>query len=208
MSIAIIDYQMNNIRSVQKAFESMGFSTSVVSEASELERFEQIVIPGVGAFGQAMQRLEQLGMVEAIRAAAARGKSVLGVCLGMQLLFEQSEEFGTHRGLSLLPGTCHRLPKEVRVPHVGWNQVEIARPSPLLEQVEDKQYFYFVHSYFAEPKELDLVLATTDYGRPFPSIVGIERVWGVQFHPEKSQKSGLRILRNFAEYRCMPARLK
>lgn len=198
MRIAIVDYQMNNIRSVQKAFESLGVQPEIVATPEAIGAFDRIVIPGVGAFGQAMARLEEIGMAEAIRQAAAGGKQVLGICLGMQLLFDASEEFGSHRGLGLLAGTCRRLPDSVRIPHVGWNRVEIVRPAALLDGVETSQYFYFVHSYCAEPSLPELVLATTEYGGTFPSIVGGGNVWGAQFHPEKSQKWGLRILANFA----------
>lgn len=198
MSIAIVDYQMNNIRSVQKAFESLGVHPEIVTTPEALGAFDRIVIPGVGAFGQAMARLEEIRMAEAIRQAAASGKQILGICLGMQLLFDSSEEFGSHRGLGLLPGTCRRLPDSVRIPHVGWNLVEIVRPAALLDGIETSQYFYFVHSYCAEPSRPELVLATTEYGGTFPSIVGGGNVWGAQFHPEKSQKWGLQILANFA----------
>lgn len=195
--IAIIDYGMGNLRSVQKGFEKVGFEAVVEKEPALVARAEGLVLPGVGAFADAMRNLCAAGLDEAIQKSVLEGKPFLGICLGQQLLFEASEEWGTTRGLSIFPGRVRRLPNGVKVPHMGWNQVEIKHPCPLLEGIPDLSSFYFVHSYYVDPADPSLVVALTEYGKHFASIVARDNVYGIQFHPEKSSILGLRILENF-----------
>lgn len=198
--IAIIDYGMGNLRSVQKAFEQVGFPAEIVRRPEALATAPAVVLPGVGAFGDAMANLQEMGMVGAIRQAVQQGKPFLGICLGQQLLFESSEEFGHTAGLGLLPGQVRKFPAgELKVPHMGWNQIAIQKDCPLLRDVPDKSYFYFVHSYYVDPTESALTAALTEYGLPFASIVSRDQVFGIQFHPEKSSTMGLRILENFGK---------
>jgi glutamine amidotransferase len=196
----IIDYGMGNLRSVEKALMAVG-DQAVISEDPEVVRHsDRLILPGVGAFGDAMSNLKQAGLDLAIRDAVAEGKPLLGLCLGLELLFSESEEFGRHEGLNLIPGHVRKFEETaLRVPHVGWNQIESLRPDPLLENLPDGSYFYFVHSFFVEPDRSDDALAWTNYGGPFCSIARHENVWGAQFHPEKSQDAGKRLLRNFFE---------
>jgi len=195
--IAIIDYGMGNLRSVQKGFEKVGVEAVIVKEPALVARAEGVVLPGVGAFADAMRNLGAAGLDEAVRRSVLDGKPFLGICLGQQLLFEASEEWGITRGLSIFPGRVRRLPDGVKVPHMGWNQVEIRRFCPLLEGIPEGSSFYFVHSYFVDPAEPDLVVGLTGYGEHFASIVARNNVYGIQFHPEKSSSLGLRILENF-----------
>jgi imidazole glycerol-phosphate synthase subunit HisH len=197
--ITLLDYGMGNLRSVEKALERVGAGVRRTSDPGETAAAERLVVPGVGAFGQAMERLRGAGLDEAIRAAVGAGARFLGICLGMQLLFDESEEHGTHRGLGLLPGRVVRLPSRVKVPHVGWNQALPARPDPLFEGLPAEPFFYFDQSYCCLPARRADVLAETDHGVRFASAAGRGRVYGVQFHPEKSQASGLRMLKNFVE---------
>ncbi len=198
--IAIVDYGMGNLRSVQKAFEKIGATARIVPFPRDLEKARGIVLPGVGAFGQAMNNLRVIGWDVALRASVTRGMPLLGICLGMQLLFESSEEMGQHEGLGILPGTVKRFRGKVKVPQMGWNQVHIRQPSVLLREVADGSYAFFVHSYYCAPSDKAMVLATTDYGIEFASVVGRGKVFGAQFHPEKSQSVGLKMLANFAEF--------
>lgn len=197
--IAIIDYGMGNLRSVQKGFEKVGYQAEFVSEPSLLKNYRGVVLPGVGAFGDAMENLQQMGMVAALQQVAASGKPLLGICLGQQLLFESSEEWGETAGLAIFPGKVSRLPSGYKIPHMGWNQIRIKQQSPLLAGVECDAAFYFVHSYYVDPADSQVVLTTTDYGVSFASIIGNKNVFGIQFHPEKSSQSGLKILRNFGK---------
>jgi imidazole glycerol-phosphate synthase subunit HisH len=196
----IIDYGMGNLRSVEKALMAVG-DQAVISQDPEVVRHsDRLILPGVGAFGDAMSNLKQAGLDRAIRDAVAEGKPLLGLCLGLELLFTESEEFGRHEGLNLIPGHVKKFEDTaLRVPHVGWNQIESLRPDPLLENLPDGSYFYFVHSFFVEPDRPEDALAWTNYGGPFCSIARHENVWGAQFHPEKSQDAGKRLLRNFLE---------
>jgi glutamine amidotransferase len=196
----IIDYGMGNLRSVEKALMAVG-DQAVISQDPEVVRHsDRLILPGVGAFGDAMSNLKQAGLDVAIRDAVAEGKPLLGLCLGLELLFSESEEFGRHEGLNLIPGHVRKFEETaLRVPHVGWNQIESIRPDPLLENLPDGSYFYFVHSFFVEPDRSDNALAWTNYGGPFCSIARHENVWGAQFHPEKSQDAGKRLLRNFLD---------
>lgn len=196
--VAIVDYGMGNLRSVQKAFERIGAEARVIQAPRALADARGIVLPGVGAFGQAMVNLRAAGWVEPLRDACARGIPFIGICLGMQLLFESSEEMGQHEGLGILQGSVRRFSGELKVPQMGWNQIHIKQASPLLRDVADGSYAFFVHSYYCAPRDRSLVLATTDYGIEFASVVGRGNVFGAQFHPEKSQAVGLRMLENFA----------
>jgi glutamine amidotransferase len=197
--IAIIDYGMGNLRSVQKAFERGGHPAAITGRAEDVARATRLVLPGVGAFGEAMDNLRKGGLIAPLLSAVAHGIPLLGICLGQQLLFSRSEEMGDNEGLGLLPGRVRRFPSSLRVPHIGWNQAHIRRSSPLLEGIPDHAFFYFVHSYYVDPADSGDTLTTTDYGIDYASIVGRGRLFGIQFHPEKSQDLGLRILKNFAE---------
>jgi glutamine amidotransferase len=197
--VAIIDYGVGNLRSVAKAFEAVGCEAVVSADARVLRAAKRLVLPGVGAFGACMKALGERGFDEVVRERAREGTPLLGVCVGMQMLFEESEEFGPTRGLGLLGGRVRRFSRELLVPQTGWNQV--ARSSgahPLLEGIEEGAFFYFVHSFYCEPEEREVVRAETEYGARYASVVAREAVCGVQFHPEKSQAAGLRLLRNFA----------
>jgi glutamine amidotransferase len=196
--IAIVDYGMGNLRSVQKAFEKIGATARVVPFPRDIENARGIVLPGVGAFGQAMDNLRAIGWIDPLRDACARGVPFIGICLGMQLLFESSEEMGQHEGLGILRGEVKRFSGELKVPQMGWNQIHIQRSSPLLRDVAEGSYAFFVHSYYCAPRDSDIILATTEYGIEFASMVGRGNVFGAQFHPEKSQSVGLKMLENFA----------
>ncbi len=197
--IAIIDYGMGNLRSVQKAFEFLGFTAAIVDQPRQLEEASHLVLPGDAAFGDAMRNLRRAGWQEAIFQGIEKGKPFLGICVGLQLMFAKSEEMGDHQGLGLLPGKVVRFPASERVPQIGWNQISIRRETPLLEGVPDDSFFYFVHSYYVDADRVDDCMAITDYGLEYTSIAGRDHLFGVQFHPEKSQDNGLRILKNFAE---------
>jgi glutamine amidotransferase len=199
--IAIIDYQMGNLRSVQKGFEKVGHEATITGDPAELARAEKIVLPGVGAFGDAMAELQRRELVEPIRAAVAAGKPFLGICLGLQLLFETGYEGGEFAGLGILPGKVVRfdLPPGFKVPHMGWNRGTQRHASPLLAGIEQGAYFYFVHSYYAVPAEAGVVAIEADYGGPFCAAVERGNLFATQFHPEKSQAAGLQLLKNFAE---------
>lgn len=193
--IAIIDYGMGNLRSVQKAFEFVDLKAEIVTSPAEMEGAGKIVLPGVGAFSDAMDALTREGWVPAIRRAVEAGKPLLGICLGMQLLFEHSEEGGSFAGLGLLPGRVRRLPEGRKIPHMGWNDITL-RPSPLFAGIAPRPYVYFVHSYYADAAE-EHIIATADYGLPFCAAVQKGNIYATQFHPEKSGDVGLNMLRNF-----------
>jgi len=197
--IAIIDYGMGNLRSVQKGFEKVGVEAAVVGDPALVDRADGVVLPGVGAFADAMANLRAAGMDGAIHRVVEAGKPFLGICLGQQLLFEASEEWGYAEGLGVFPGRVCRLPDGLKVPHMGWNQIEIQRPDPILEGIPDRSSFYFVHSYVVNPAQEGVVLTLTEYGARFASIVGRENIYGIQFHPEKSSALGLKILENFGK---------
>ncbi len=200
--IAIIDYGMGNLRSVQKGFEQVGHSATITSDPAVIAKAERVVLPGVGAFGDAMQELNARGLVEPIKTFVASGKPFLGICLGLQLLFEVGHEDGHHAGLGLLGGEVRRfeLPHDFKVPHMGWNQLLIRRPAPILAGLPDGVHMYFVHSYYVVPRDPAVIATETDYGGPFVSSIWRGNIFATQFHPEKSQNDGLRILKNFAEY--------
>jgi imidazole glycerol-phosphate synthase subunit HisH len=199
--IAIIDYGMGNLRSVQKAIEKVGHQAVVTSDPAQVAAADKVILPGVGAFEDAAAELRRLDLVKPVLQAIDSGKPFLGICLGLQLLFDISYENGRHEGLGVLRGECVRfdLPKDLAVPHMGWNQLDIRRPAPVLSGVSEGAYVYFVHSYYVVPKDADVIATETDYGGPFCSMVWRDNIFATQFHPEKSQAEGLKILKNFAE---------
>jgi imidazole glycerol-phosphate synthase subunit HisH len=201
--IALIDYGISNLRSVQKAFEHLDTAVTLVDTPDRLAQADRLILPGVGAFPAGMKGLQERGLIEPIKQAARQGKPLIGICLGMQLLFESSDEMGETEGLALLPGQVTRIGgpssavRGLKVPHMGWNQLDVVRDHPLVHDLVSGSYAYFVHSYAIYPEDHDMVFATTDYGGLFASIVGRGNVCGLQFHPEKSQAVGLKLLRNF-----------
>jgi glutamine amidotransferase len=199
--IAIVDCRMGNLRSVQKAFEKVGHSARVVSEPEAIAQAEKIVLPGVGAFADAIAELRRRELVEPLREAISAGKPFLGICLGLQLLFDVSHEDGRHEGLGVLPGEVKRfeLPEGFKVPHMGWNQARIKQPSPVLEGIADGAHFYFVHSYYPVPADPSVTALEADYGGPFCAAICRDNLFATQFHPEKSQADGLRLLSTFAK---------
>lgn len=189
---------MGNLRSVQKAFERIGASAQVTQEPKAIEKASKLVLPGVGAFEDARRNLETLGLIEPIVSRIRQGVPFLGLCLGLQLLFTESEEGGRHPGFNLVEGRVRRFPKSgLKVPHIGWNQIQKRSECPLLKGIPDGSYFYFVHSYYVDPVEKGCVVAETSYGIPFASAVWRDNLFATQFHPEKSQTLGLRLLENF-----------
>ena len=197
--VAIIDYGVGNLRSVEKAFQAGGVGAFVSSDEGVLRAADKLVLPGVGAFRACMEALGGRGFDRLVREHVAAGKPLLGVCVGMQMLFEESEEFGVTPGLGFLRGRVRRFPAGLRVPQVGWNQVNWARPHALAEGIEDGTFFYFVHSFYCEAADAAAAVGETEYGLTYASVVSGGNVCGVQFHPEKSQAAGLRLLKNFAE---------
>lgn len=200
--IAIIDYGMGNIHSVQKALEHLGAKTLVTNKPADLKECAKIVVPGVGAFDDAIEELKKRDLVSAIKDSALNKKIFLGICLGMQILFEASEEALREKGLGILKGRVKRFESKtgIKVPHMGWNELKIKQKNcPLLQDLKDNSFVYFCHSYYPVPQEEAVTAATADYGVEFASLVWQANVYGVQFHPEKSQKAGMRILKNFVE---------
>jgi glutamine amidotransferase len=196
--IAIVDFGLGNLRSVEKAFEFLGISAAIVENPKQVDSASHLVLPGDAAFGDAMSKLRRGGWVECIERSIAAGKPFLGICVGLQLMFSKSLELGCHQGLGLLSGICERFQGSERVPHIGWNQINFENSSPLLNGISSGTYFYFVHSYCVDAAKSKAVLASTSYGIDFVSVVGSDGVFGVQFHPEKSQSGGLRLLKNFS----------
>ncbi|GFO68547.1 imidazole glycerol phosphate synthase subunit HisH [Geomonas limicola] len=203
--IAIIDYGMGNLRSVQKGFEKIGFDAVVSADPNILKEAERVVLPGVGAFRDCMRNLEQAGFVEPILKVIQEGKPFLGICVGMQLLFTQSEEFGIYQGLNVIPGNVLRFAdgmveegEALKVPHMGWNQLAIKREAPLFDGIADGSNVYFVHSYYVKPEDESVVAASTRYGIDFCAAIWRDNIMATQFHPEKSQDKGLAMLKNFA----------
>jgi glutamine amidotransferase len=213
--IAVVDYHMGNLRSVQKGLERVGFQAVITSSPQKILDAQAVVLPGVGAFRDCMKNLEQLGLIESILQCIRRGKPFLGICLGTQVLFSESEEFGINPGLGIIRGKVKRFPEgmteisqdrsegssiRLKIPHMGWNTVKTKKDSPLLRGIEDNAYFYFVHSYYVDPEEKDWIIATTSYGIEFASMVGKDHIFASQFHPEKSQHVGLVVLKNFGDF--------
>jgi glutamine amidotransferase len=196
--VAIIDYGVGNLRSVEKAFAAMECDAIVTGNDRELRNAERLVLPGVGAFGACMQALSERGFDNLVRERVREGIPLLGVCVGMQMLFEESDEFGRTAGLGLLRGCVRRFSDDLVVPHVGWNQIRQLGMHPLFEGITDQSFFYFVHSYFCDPVDESNIIGETEYSDTYASVVAQANVCGVQFHPEKSQVAGLRLLRNFA----------
>ena len=197
--IALIDYGMGNLGSVEKALRYVGAQVEIATKAEQLEAADGIVLPGVGAFDDCMRALREQGMAEPLRELLAAGKPFLGICLGLQVLFERSEE-GQLDGLGIVPGEVVRFKHDLKIPHIGWNQVEINRPAPHLAGIEAGSWFYFVHSYYVEPVEENVLATTTDYGHDFCSAIWQGNIFACQFHPEKSQSAGLRLLDNFRQH--------
>ncbi len=197
--IAIIDYGMGNLRSVQKAFEYLGYQAVITEDPGRGKDASHLVLPGDAAFGDAMRNLREAGWIETILKAVEQGKPFLGICVGLQLMFTESQERGQHQGLDLLPGKVVHFPSSERVPQIGWNQIAIKRPVEILEGVPEGSFFYFVHSYYVDAAVEEDCVATTEYGLEYTSIARRDNLFGVQFHPEKSQHIGLRILDNFSQ---------
>ena len=194
--IAIVDYGAGNLRSVAKAVEKLGYSPEVTGDPQKVRNAKAVILPGVGASDSAMTALKERGLVEPLRAVIRDGVPFFGVCLGLQLLLESSEE-GSMPCLSVVPGRVKRFPNSVKTPHMGWNEVNFERDHPVLEGVESGSYFYFVHSYYADPEDQSLVLGTTDYASQFCSVIARDNLVATQFHPEKSGGVGLRLYENF-----------
>jgi len=199
--IVIIDYGMGNLRNVQKAFEKIGFEARLTRNKNEIGRASAIVLPGVGAFRDCMENLEKYGLIEIVLRSIEKGTPYLGICLGLQVLFSESEEFGSHKGLDLIRGKVVRFVPDPRhkVPHMGWNTIEKEKESSMLQGIESGDFFYFVHSYYVIPDETEWISSFTTYGKPFVSSIWKENLFATQFHPEKSQQKGLRILENFVK---------
>lgn len=199
--IAVIDYGMGNIRSVSKALEAVGAQIKITQTAEDIKNARALVLPGVGAFRDCMANLSELGILQTIKEEILNGKPYLGICLGMQILFSESEEFGLCKGLDIFKGKVVRfnLSGEYKIPHMGWNVVKFKKKNKLLESIPDNSYFYFVHSYYVVPEDERIIAGVTDYGADFTSMIIYENIFATQFHPEKSQKTGLKLLRNFVE---------
>jgi imidazole glycerol-phosphate synthase subunit HisH len=200
-TITIVDYGMGNLCSVSKALDHLGVPNQITSDPERIEHAERLILPGVGAFGDAMQELDRRGLIRPIKHYAATGRPFLGICLGMQVLMDSSEEAPGVAGLGLIPGTVRRFVTDLKVPHMGWNRVRQAAAAPLFRGVADGEYFYFVHSYYIDPEpgEAASVAGRTDYALDFPSVLWRGGLLATQFHPEKSQRWGLQMLKNFAE---------
>jgi glutamine amidotransferase len=216
--IAIIDSGIANLRSVQKAFERVGYKARIIEDPRLLDEAAGVVLPGVGAFADGIAKLSRQGFIEPLRRTIEQGKPILGICLGLHFLFSESEEFGLHKGLDLLSGRVQRFASDMpepadsgtrlpgarqpgarlKVPHMGWNRVRTVRPAPILAGLPEEPFFYFVHSYYVEPTDSNVTAGITEYGRWFTSVIWRDNLFATQFHPEKSQASGLKLLANFA----------
>jgi imidazole glycerol-phosphate synthase subunit HisH len=200
--IAIIDYGMGNLRSVQKGFERVGFDAVVTRDISQIQLARGVVLPGVGAFSACMENLNRFDLIETICEIVRQKKPFLGICLGFQLLFSESDEFGKQKGLDLFSGKVigFHANENLKVPHMGWNRIEKKNDSPFLDGISSGDYVYFVHSFYVVPDDNSLIATTTDYGSSFVSGIATDRLFACQFHPEKSQEIGLRILANFGSF--------
>jgi glutamine amidotransferase len=205
--IAVIDYGMGNLRSVQKGFECVGHEAVVTRDIRVIDQASHVVLPGVGAFGDCMDNLARYELTDVIHRSIAKGKPFLGICLGYQLLFSESEEFGCHKGLGILTGKVKAIPRpqdeggmSFKIPHMGWNTIQVNKPAPPLQGILPGSFVYFVHSYYVEPADSSLVSTQTEYGIPFASSVWKDNIFATQFHPEKSQTVGLQVLKNFGDW--------
>jgi glutamine amidotransferase len=201
--IAIIDYGMGNLRSVEKGFKKVGTDATITSKQSVIDDAHAVVLPGVGAFRDCMKNLSNLSLSDAVIKSIKKGKPYLGICLGLQILFSESEEFGRCRGLDIFSGKVVKFTFdgfEGKIPHMGWNTINLAKRPPILSEVPDKSFFYFVHSFYVEPSDQSIIAATTEYGVSFTSMVWIDNIFATQFHPEKSQGLGLKILAAFGDF--------
>ena len=198
--IAIVDYGMGNLKSVENAFKSMGYEATITRDPARILDSSGLVLPGVGAFRDCMRNLNTYGLKKSLYKFIESNKPFLGICLGFQVLFEESEEFGLCKGLGILKGRVVRFPEDkLKIPHIGWNTVKIKKECPFLEGIKNFSYFYFVHSYYVIPGEKEIIVTTTDYGVEFTSSIWKDNIFACQFHPEKSQRLGLKILKKFAE---------
>ena len=193
----IIDYKVGNLHNLKNALDFSAVENQLVSDADEVKNADRILLPGVGAFAPAMEHLRNSGMLEALQEKIKAGTPLLGICVGAQLLMDESEEDGSHTGLSWIPGKVKRFQHELKIPQMGWNQVSQQQKNPLFLEVADEMHFYFVHSYHLQPENSEHVLGLSNYGYDFASVVCKDNLWGVQFHPEKSQNAGLQLLKNF-----------
>jgi len=198
--IAIVDYGMGNLRSVEKGFQKVGVDARVTSSPQVIDDAEAVVLPGVGAFRDCIRNLTDLSLTDAIVRSIRKGKPYLGICLGLQVLFSESEEFGTCKGLDVFRGKVIRFGTGMKVPHMGWNTVTLTNRPPVFNGIEDNAYFYFVHSYYVVPEDKSIIAGTTDYNGSFTSMIWKDNVVATQFHPEKSQGLGLRILEGFGRF--------
>jgi glutamine amidotransferase len=197
--IAILDFDMGNLRSIQKGFEQVGHEAVITRDQAKIQSAHKLIIPGVGAFRDGMKNLDRYNLITPIQKAIEAGKPTLGICMGMQLLFSESEEFGLTKGLNIVPGKVKRFTVNLKIPHMGWNSIEIKNQPSLFRNSSNGEYFYFVHSYYVEPENPDCIAAITEYGIPFTSAICQGSLFATQFHPEKSQSGGLKILKAFAE---------
>jgi imidazole glycerol-phosphate synthase subunit HisH len=200
--IVVVDYGMGNLRSVQKGFEKVGSAAMISRSPEEIRKADRLVLPGVGAFPECMKNLTRLDLIEPIVEFMESGRPFLGICLGLQLLFDESEEFGIHEGFKVVPGTVKCFDKNMglKIPHMGWNQVFFRKDVPIFRGIPDGSFFYFVHSYYVVPENPSDIAAETEYGIRFTCAIARENVFAVQFHPEKSQENGLKILTNFSNF--------
>jgi imidazole glycerol-phosphate synthase subunit HisH len=196
--ITVVDYKLNNLRSIENTLRRLGYEVQVTSEPKDVRNATKLILPGVGAFRDAMRNLESFGLIEPFKEKVLAGTPTLGICLGMHLIFTESEEFGLYRGLDLIGGRVRRIPEGVHVPHMGWNELRLRKPDAFVEGIQPGSFVYFVHSYYVDPSSADITLASVEHGIDFPAIVHRDNIWATQFHPEKSQKVGEQLLDNFA----------
>ncbi|MDD3473406.1 MAG: imidazole glycerol phosphate synthase subunit HisH [Syntrophaceae bacterium] len=199
--IVIVDYGMGNLRSVQKGFERIGANAIITRDPDLIEKADKVVLPGVGAFPECMKNLSLFGLIDSLVSFIKSDRPFLGICLGLQLLFDESEEFGVNKGLKIIPGKVKAFDRKMglKIPHMGWNQVYFNKAVPIFNQISDGSWFYFVHSYYVDPKNVQDIAATANYGIDFTCAISRSNLFALQFHPEKSQQNGLKILSNFAK---------